>query len=306
MDKVLERKNIGKKKTRRREQISGMLFVLPSFVGFVIFTLIPVIASLILSFTKWNFLKGWNDVSFNGFDKFKRLFTDDWFKVSYLNNIIFTIGTIPILIILGLVCAYIINHYVLGSTGVRCMMFIPYIASVVAVCAVWMVLMQPSYGPVNNLLRKLGVENPPGWLTSTNSSLFSVMVIYIWQNIGYYVVVFMSGLKAIDGEVYEAAEIDGAGGFMKFWYITVPLVSPTTFFLTTMGIIGSFKVFDQISVMTQGGPGNSSSVMAFYIYRVAFENFEMGYASTLAWALFLLIFIVTMIQWRTQKSYSVD
>ena len=306
MGKMLEGKSIGKNRTRRREQISGMLFVLPSFVGFVIFTFIPVIASLILSFTKWNFLKGWNDVSFNGLDNFKRLFTDDWFKVSYLNNIVFTIGTIPILVILGLVCAYIINHYILGSTGVRCMMFIPYIASVVAVCAVWMVLMQPSYGPVNNLLRKLGVENPPGWLTSTNSSLFSVMVIYIWQNIGYYVVVFMSGLKAIDGEVYEAAEIDGAGGFKKFWYITVPLVSPTTFFLTTMGIIGSFKVFDQISVMTQGGPGNSSSVMAFHIYRVAFENFEMGYASTLAWALFLLIFIVTMIQWRTQKSYSVD
>lgn len=306
MDKVLERKPIGKKKSQRREQISGMLFVLPSFVGFIVFTLIPVIASLVLSFTKWNFLKGWDDVSFNGLDNFRRLFTDDWFKVSYLNNIIFTIGTIPILVILGLICAYIINHYVLGSTGVRCMMFIPYIASVVAVCAVWMVLLQPTYGPVNNILRKLGVENPPGWLTSTDSSLFSVMVIYIWQNIGYYVVVFMSGLKAIDGEVYEAAEIDGAGGFKKFWYITVPLVSPTTFFLTTMGIIGSFKVFDQISVMTQGGPGNSSSVMAFYIYRVAFENFEMGYASTLAWALFLLIFIVTMIQWRTQKSYSVD
>lgn len=296
----------GVNRTYMQEQLSGILFVAPSFIGFLVFTLIPVIASLVLSFTEWNFLRGWNAVSFNGLENFKRLFKDDWFLTSYGNNLIFTLGTIPLLIALGLVCAHIVNTYVKAPVAVRVMMFIPYIASVVAISTVWMVLFQPSYGPINNFLMAIGIKQPPGWLTSTKTALLSIMIVYVWQNIGYYLVVFMSGLKAIDFAVYEAASIDGASGVQKFFYITVPLISPTTFFLTTMGIIGSFKVFDQISVMTNGGPGNASSVMAFYIYRTAFENFEMGYANTLAWALFVLIFLVTMIQWRAQKSFAVE
>ncbi len=289
-----------------KEQISGMLFVLPSFIGFVIFTLIPVIASLVLSFTQWNFLKGWGAVEFNGLANYQRLFKDPWFIQSFKNNLLFTLGTIPVLIVVSLIFAFIINNYVRGAVGVRTTMFIPYICSTVAICTVWMVLLQPNYGPLNNFLRTIGIENPPNWLTSKQTSLISVMIIYVWQNIGYYVVVFIAGLKNIDCEVYEAADIDGANGLNKFLRITVPLVSPTTFFLTTMGIIGSFKVFDHIEVLTQGGPGNSSSVMAFHIYRTAFQNYEMGYSNTLAWALFIMIFIVTVIQWNTQKSFTIE
>ena len=214
--------------------------------------------------------------------------------------------TIPVCLALGLIFATIINKYIMGKTVVKIMFFIPYIASVVAVCAVWQVLLQPSYGPVNQFLQAIGIENPPKWLVDFKWALPSVMVIYIWQQLGYYIIVFMAGLNGISKDVYEAAQIDGATGIRQFFSITVPLVAPTTFFLSVMGIIGSFKVFDQISVLTQGGPGNSTSVMAYYIYKTAFEDYKMGYANTLAWALFILIFLVTIVQWKFQDKFSAE
>lgn len=293
-----------KNKTAGKELLTGLLFILPSFLGFLVFTLIPVIISLFLSFTKWNFMEGWGAIKFTGLENYIRLFTDDWFIRSYLNNIEFTVITVPVLLALGMVMATIINKFIYGGGAVRVMIFIPYIASVVAVCAVWMVLLQPSYGPINSILRAIGIENPPLWLADFNWSLPSIMIIYIWQQVGYYSIVFIAGLKGISEDVYEAARVDGASSIRQFFSITVPLLSPTTFFLTIMGIIGSFKVFDQISVLTQGGPGNSSSVMAYYVYRTAFEYFDMGYANTLAWALFLLVFIVTLIQWKLQDRFA--
>lgn len=291
-------------KMERREMLTGMAFILPSFLGFLVFTLIPVIISLFLSFTKWNFMEGWGAIKFTGLENYIRLFTDEWFLNSYRNNILFTLFTVPALLALGLVMATIINKHIFGGGAVRVMIFIPYIASVVAVCAVWMVLLQPSYGPINQILRAIGIENPPNWLADFKWSLPSIMIIYVWQQVGYYSIVFLAGLKGIPEDVYEAARVDGASSIRQFFSITVPLISPTTFFLAIMGIIGSFKVFDQISVLTQGGPGSSSSVMAYYVYRTAFEYFDMGYANTLAWALFVLVFAVTLVQWKLQGKFS--
>ncbi len=293
-------------KRAKREFWAGIGFILPSLLGFLIFTFIPVLISLYLSFTKWNFMEGWGAIKFTGLTNYIRLFSDDWFLSSYKNNIIFTVVTVPALIVLGLVIATIINKYIWGGGVVRTLIFIPYIASVVAVCAVWMVLLQPSYGPINQFLRALGIENPPGWLADFKWSLPSIMIIYIWQQVGYYSIVFLAGLKGISEDVYEAARVDGASSIRQFFALTVPLISPTTFFLTIMGIIGSFKVFDQISVLTQGGPGSSSSVMAYYVYRTAFDYFDMGYANTLAWALFVLVFLVTVIQWKLQDKFTVE
>lgn len=290
-------------KAARKEFLVGMGFILPSLLGFVVFTFIPVIISLVLSFSSWNFMQGWGAIKFNGLSNYIRLFSDEWFLNSYKNNILFTAVTVPVLIGLGLVMANIINKYIYGGGAVRTMIFIPYIASVVAVCTVWMVLLQPSYGPVNQALTALGVKNPPGWLADFKWSLPSIMIIYIWQQVGYYSIVFLAGLKGLPEDVYEAAKVDGASPIRQFFSITIPLISPTTFFLTIMGIIGSFKVFDQISVLTQGGPGSSSSVMAYYVYRTAFDYFDMGYANTLAWALFVLVFLVTPIQWKLQDRF---
>lgn len=294
------------KRNGRKNFFIGMGFILPSLCGFIVFTLIPVVISLILSFTEWNFMEGWGAIEFTGLSNYAKLFTDEWFINSYKNNIIFTLVTVPVLIVLGLVMATVINKYIYGGGVVRTMIFIPYIASVVAVCTVWMVLLQPSYGPVNQILRALGVKNPPGWLADFKWSLPSIMIIYIWQQVGYYSIVFLAGLKGLPEDIYEAAKVDGASAIRQFFSITIPLISPTTFFLTIMGIIGSFKVFDHISVLTQGGPGSSSSVMAFYVYRTAFEYFDMGYANALAWALFILVFIVTIIQWKLQDKFTIE
>ena len=291
-------------KKARKDFFTGMGFILPSLLGFLIFTFIPVVISLCLSFTSWNFMEGIEGIKFNGLANYIRLFSDEWFLNSYKNNIIFTAVTVPVLIALGLVMATIINKYIYGGGVVRTMIFIPYIASVVAVCTVWMVLLQPSYGPVNEFFRSIGIANPPGWLAGFKWSLPSIMIIYVWQQVGYYSIVFLAGLKGLPEDVYEAAKVDGASSIRQFFSLTVPLISPTTFFLTIMGIIGSFKVFDQISVLTQGGPGSSSSVMAYYVYRTAFDYFEMGYANTLAWALFVLVFIVTLVQWKMQAKFS--
>ena len=291
-------------KKARKDFFTGMGFILPSLLGFLIFTFIPVVISLCLSFTSWNFMEGIEGIKFNGLANYIRLFSDEWFLNSYKNNIIFTAVTVPVLIALGLVMATIINKYIYGGGVVRTMIFIPYIASVVAVCTVWMVLLQPSYGPVNEFFRSIGIANPPGWLADFKWSLPSIMIIYVWQQVGYYSIVFLAGLKGLPEDVYEAAKVDGASSIRQFFSLTVPLISPTTFFLTIMGIIGSFKVFDQISVLTQGGPGSSSSVMAYYVYRTAFDYFEMGYANTLAWALFVLVFLVTLVQWKMQTKFS--
>ncbi len=296
--------NIKGSKKARKDFFTGMGFILPSLLGFLIFTFIPVVISLCLSFTSWNFMEGIEGIKFNGLANYIRLFSDEWFLNSYKNNIIFTAVTVPVLIALGLVMATIINKYIYGGGVVRTMIFIPYIASVVAVCTVWMVLLQPSYGPVNEFLRSIGISNPPGWLADFKWSLPSIMIIYVWQQVGYYSIVFLAGLKGLPEDVYEAAKVDGASSIRQFFSLTVPLISPTTFFLTIMGIIGSFKVFDQISVLTQGGPGSSSSVMAYYVYRTAFDYFEMGYANTLAWALFVLVFLVTLVQWKMQAKFS--
>lgn len=293
-----------KKRAMRRENAAGMLFILPGFIGFIVFILIPVVMSLGISFTEWNFLRGWKGITFNGLKNYTRLFQDDWFLVSLRNNILFTAITIPALLILGLVTAEIINRHCYGGNLIRVMIFIPYIASVVAVCTVWQVMLQPSYGPVNSFLMSIGFSHPPKWLVDERWAMFAIMAVYIWTQLGYYVAVFMAGLKNVSGDLYEAAQIDGATGFRQFWHITIPMVRPTTFFLAIMGIIGSFKVFDLISVLTQGGPGNSTSVMAYYIYKTAFQDFKMGYACALAWALFLIIFIVTLVQWKYQANFA--
>lgn len=282
---------------------TGLLFILPGLLGFLVFVLIPFALSFILSFTDWNFLRGVSAIEFNGIDNFRRLFQDEWFLNSFWNNIAFTLVTVPVLLVIGLIMAAIIDRYIKYGGLIKVLVFIPYISSVVAIATVWMMLFEPSVGPINQILMSIGVQNPPGWLTSFTWSLPSIMLVYIWQQLGYFIVVFTSGLKSVPEEIYEAADMDGAGPIRKFVSVTVPMLAPTIFFLGTMGIIGTFKVFDHVAVMTQGGPGSSSSVMAYYIYKAAFQNFQTGYSNTLAWALFGVVFVITLAGQKAQKRY---
>lgn len=287
------------------DNLIGYLFLLPSLLGFILFIIFPVIASLLLSFTDWNFLTGFKGIKFNGINNFIHLlsFKDEWFTKSLINTLIFSIITVPVGLILGMVVAVIINKYVYFPKVFKVITFIPYISSIVASAVVWMVVFHPSYGPINSLLQSFGVEEPPKWFVDMKWAFPTLIAFQIWQTLGYNIVVFISGLKAIPSELYEAATIDGATELRKFIHVTIPMVSPTTFFLATMGVIGSFKVFDSINILTKGGPGNATSVIAFYIYREAFNFYRMGTANAAAWLMFIIIFIVTMIQLRGQKKW---
>lgn len=286
---------------KNKDNIVAYLFLLPALVGFITFIIIPFVSSLILSFTEWNFVSGLSGIKFIGLNNFKELFTDPWFISSFTNNLVFAITVVPISLILGLIIAAVIQKYVYAGNLMKVMIFMPYISSVVAIAIVWMVMLQPSYGPINQFLGSMGITNPPKWLADIKWALPTLILISIWQGIGYYVIIYIGGLNSIPKDLYESAEIDGATFWGKFFKISVPLVSPTTFFLAITGIIASFKVFDLISVLTDGGPGTSTTVIAYYMYKTAFRYQKMGYASAMAAVVFLIIFIITLLQWKGQK-----
>ncbi|MCU6711568.1 sugar ABC transporter permease [Paenibacillus sp. J5C_2022] len=286
----------------RREQIAGYLFVAPLMIGLVILTLIPVIGSLLLSFTDWNFVAGIDAIRFTGLDNFDRLFRDDVFMKSLMNNIIFII-TVPVTIAIALLLAILIDKHVYLKDMFKVIYFLPYISSIVAVAMVWQVLFHPSYGPVNNFLMSIGIDNPPKWLADIDFAMPSLMMIQVWIMLGYNIIIFIAGLQGIPKDLYEAADIDGANVWTKFRQITVPCISPTTFFLLVTGIIGTFKIFDLIQVLTQGGPANSTTVIVYELYDTAFIQLKSGYASSMALILFLICLLITGLQMLAQKKW---
>lgn len=294
---------IKKKRLNQGDGLKAFLFLLPSLTGFIAFVLFPVLFSLVLGFTKWSFAQDLSTMKFVGLNNFKDLMDDVWFKGSFKNSIIFTFSVVPFSIVFGLLFGVLINKFVYFKSYFKVTIFMPYISSTVASAVVWRMLLAPSNGPVNGFLMSIGIADPPKWFGDLKWSLFSVILFTIWQTFGYNVIVYCSGLQGIPSDLYEAAEIDGAGEIQKFMHITIPMVSPTTFFLAITGIITSFKAFDQIQVLTNGGPGTSSSVLVYYIYRFAFEKYQMGYASAAAWILFTIIFMVTIIQWIYQRKW---
>lgn len=293
---AIKRSNI-----QKNENLAGYLFLLPILLGFLVFMIFPILFSFILSFAQWDFMKGLSAIGFTGLDNFIALFKDEWFVTSMKNTLVFALATVPGSVAIGLVLAVVIDRYVYFRDFFKLSIFLPYISSIIASAVVWSVVLHPSYGPVNEFLKSIGVADPPKWFGDMKWAMKAVIAFSIWQQLGYIVLVYMAGLKGISKELYESVEIDGAGPVRKFFSITLPLVSPTTFFLLIMQLIGSFKVFDIISALTEGGPGTSTTVIAYYIYRAAFKYFEMGKASASAWIMFICIFAVTLIQWRYEK-----
>ncbi len=282
----------------RNENLAGYLFVLPSFTGFLVFVLFPMLFSLLLSFCNWSLISGLEQIKIVGLKNFALLMQDYQFVAAVTNTLFYTVATVPVTVILGFLLAVLLNKYVYARDALKIAVFMPYISSLVAVSVVWRVILYPSFGPVNEFLRSIGISDPPKWFGDPKWALPAIAIETIWIQLGYNVVVFLAGLTAINQDLYDAAAIDGAGAVRRLIHVTIPGVEATTFFLSIMGVIGSFKVFDQISVITQGGPGNSTLVLAYYIYQNAFQFYNMGYASAIAWMLFLFIFAVTAVQWR--------
>lgn len=283
-----------------KKYLKGYLFLLPNFIGFFIFMAIPIIMGLIISFTDYN---GFSQFNFIGLKNYIDMFRDEYFLVSLGNNLLYTAVTVPGIVVFALLLAVAVN------TGIRCsglfktMFFLPNISSMVAVGIVWAMLFNPTMGPINNFLRSLGIENPPQWISASDSALWSIMLVDIWKKAGYYMVILLAGLQSIPKQLYEAASIDGAGAVKKFFKITLPMLSPTMFMVMVLCIIQSFQVFDLVNIMTQGGPGRSTNVLVFRIYQEGFQKLQFGYASAMAYFLFLIVLIVTLIQFRGQKKW---
>lgn len=286
---------------KRREQLAGWLFIAPEVIGMLVIAVFPLVFSLILSLTEWNLVGGLSAIHFVGLDNFIELFRDNRFLQALKNNVLFTLGTVPVTMLLGVVFSALIHKKLYAKTYFKVAFFVPYICSTVAIAAVWQALYHPSKGPVNQILIQLGLSDPPRWLVDTSFSLIAIMIIYIWQLLGYQIIIFLAGMTNIPEELYEAATIDGASGIGQFRRITLPLLGPTTFFLAITSTISSFKIFDMIKFLTDGGPNYSSTVIVYQIYEEGFERFKMGYASAMSWLLFLIIMLVTSITWITQS-----
>ena len=294
--------------TRRRrkpytEAGSAVLFLLPSLIGFLVFMVYPVVFTIILSFSDWSFFSGIGGIDFIGFDNYRALLDDFYLGSSIRNNFLLSFMAVPITIFGALLLAVILNEKVFFQGFIRSMVFMPYVATLVAVAIVFGALYHPEFGPINNFLRWTGVEDPPRWLADVNWALPSISFIWIWKNLGYMTVIFLAGLQAIPSSYYEVARIDGANAWQKFWNITLPLVSPTTFFLAITGLMTSFKVFPEINVLTEGGPGTATYVMVYHIYVQGFEFYKMGYASTLSLVFFVITMTITGLQWLSQKKW---
>ncbi len=271
-----------------------------SFLSFLLFTMYPMIQSLVMSFFDWKIVGQPKPV---GVANYSELAGDAYFWTSLKNTLYFTLGTVPVRTALALILAVALNGRIRMRTLFRAVYFLPEITSMVAVALIWRWIYNPDFGLLNQALRVLGISPGPTWLSSVTWAMPSVVIMSIWKNVGYYMVLFLAGLQAIPDHYYEAARIDGANAVHQFLRITVPLISPITLFVLIMSIIASFQVFQQIYIMTQGGPMNSTSVVVYYLFENAFVYFRLGYASAVAWVLFLIILVVTVLQMRYSRTW---
>ena len=273
---------------------TGYAFLAPSFLLLLVFVLVPLAFSLYLSFHQWNVVSAAKP--FVGLDNFRLLFHDRLFWRAFWNTALYTLH-VPAGMVLALGIAVLLKRDIRGVNVWRTIFFLPSISSFVAVAMVWRWMYHPEFGLANYTLRLMGL-NPAGWLSDPSTALLSVMVVNIWLGLGYQMVIFHAGLTGIPEAFYESAVVDGAGSWQRFRYITLPLLRPTTFFVLITSVIGSFQVFTLVYVMTRGGPLGSTDVVVYHIYQNAYDYLKMGYASAMAWVLFLVILAITWLQFR--------
>jgi len=285
---------------RRKNTLIAWSFIAPNFIGFFIFTLVPIFASFLLAFMKWD---AFSPPEFVGFANFIQMFQDESVRIAILNTIYYTAGNVPLTLVCSLGLALLLNKKIKGVAWFRAAIFFPFITSLVAVAVVWNMILHPTMGPVNYFLQSMGIQNPPGWTSSSDWAMPAVIITSVWRGMGYYMVLYLAGLQGIPKQLYEAAEIDGANSWHKFKSVTLPMLRPTTFFVTIMLTISSFKVFDLIQIMTEGGPGRSTNVLVYQIYTESFVKFDFGYASAIALVLFVLVLGITIVQFRLEKRY---
>lgn len=274
-------------------QMSALIFLLPALLGTLIFIVIPVICSFGLSFVQWDLL---NPIKFVGFENYREIFHDGLFYKILGNTIVFALSTSFLGVIIPLILASILNTKIRGSEFFKGAYFLPFITPMVVVGVVWAWIFDPNIGLLNQMLH-LHLN----WLYDSKLAMPALIVVSVWKLIGYNMIIFLSSLSAISQSLFEAAKIDGANSFQIFKNVTIPMLSPTIFFVVIITAISSFQVFDLIYLMTQGGPFDSTNVLVYAIYKNAFEYFNVGKASAIAYVLFVIILVLTLIQWSLRK-----
>ncbi|MDR1468269.1 MAG: sugar ABC transporter permease [Spirochaetaceae bacterium] len=301
------------KNTYRRNTLAAVTFLLPSLIGFAAFSVLPMILSMGISITSWDGLSelalfsntAFAKTYFAGFSNYARIFTGAELYQVLGNTLRFVLLYLPLMLLSSFGVASILNRDIPGGTFFRVLYYIPVITSWVAGALIWKWVLSPEYGVINNVLGMFGIAGP-GWLQSPRWAMPGIVLASIWKDMGFFGLMLFAGLRGINQEYYEAAEIDGAGKGKQLFHITLPLLSPVFFFVITISMINAFQVFPQVMIMTpDGGPGGSTMVMVERIYRYAFRYYEMGYASAMSWVLFAIILALTLIQTRLQERWVV-
>ncbi len=275
------------------EKFAGWVFIFPALIGTFIFIIIPVICSFGLSFTNWDLL---NPIQFVGFENYRNLFAEPLFYKILVNTIVFALSTSILGVIIPLVLACILNSKIMGSEFYKTAYFLPFITPMIVIGIVWEWIFDPNIGILNHVLN-LHIN----WLYDTHFAMPALIIVSVWKLIGYNMIIFLSSLSSISQSMFEAAKIDGANPIQIFINVTVPLLSPSIFFVVIITAISSFQIFDLIYLMTQGGPLDSTNVLVYAIYKNAFEYFNVGKASAIAYVLFVVILLLTVIQWSLRK-----
>lgn len=283
----------------RSERRWGILMALPAIAGFAVFTLGPMIASAVFSFTDWSI---GGAVHFTGLENYQRMFGQDQeFRKSVWSTIYYTLGAVPLTLLVAFLAAMLLNNQFRGKGIFRTLYYLPTLVPLVANSMLWIWLFNPDFGLLNQMLRSAHLPGST-WIYDESSSIPSLILMTSW-GFGNSAVIFLAGLQGVPRHLYEAVDVDGGGAWIKFRHVTLPMMTPTIFFNLVLGVIGSFQVFVQAAVMTQGGPNDSTLFYVYYLYRTAFTNSEMGYACALAWVLFLGILLVTVVLFRTSRRW---
>lgn len=282
-------------KPRRSKNIWGWEFIAPALLLIGLFVLVPTVWGIVMSFSQYDAI---SKPTFVGVDNYRRMVGDPLVWTTLLNTALYVFITLPLGLALALAIALALHQkWFFGRSFARGIYFLPNVTSMAAVAFVWQWLLNPEFGLINAGLRLVGIKGP-GWLSDPTLAMPSVAAVGIWHGLGFTILIYLAGLRAIPEEIYEASRIDGAGSWQIFRAITWPMLTPTTMFLTVMGVIGGFQVFQSVYIMTGGGPLDKTRVYLFYLWQTAFQGLEMGYASAMAVLLFGIVLLLTLIQWR--------
>ncbi|SDT19406.1 carbohydrate ABC transporter permease [Microlunatus soli] len=279
----------------------GLAFIAPNLIGVLAFTIIPLVSVVVLAFTDWNVVSGIDGIHFIGLQNFVSIARDPGFWNALLLTVIYAGVSVPVTVVLGLFLALALNRDLPGRAALRAIFFMPYIVSVVAIGMTWLMIMNPRAGLINQVLSFFGLQHLPGWFASSHWALPALILMAIWGSVGYASLIYLSALQDAPTQLYEAADVDGAGVWAKFRMITWPAMLPTTVFLLVTLFIGASQGFGVIALITSGGPGNSTTTLSYYMYQNGFQFYRFGYASAIGLVTFAGVLVLTLLTWRAQR-----